>query len=85
MKTRIIQIGNSKGIRIPKVLLEQSGLSNQVELKVKKNEIVIAPVKKTREGWEEAFQEMSKQGGDRLLDEDELTNQSGWDEYDWSW
>jgi antitoxin component of MazEF toxin-antitoxin module len=51
MKTRIIQIGNSRGVRIPKTLLEQSGLGEEVELKVDKEQIIIRPVKKARESW----------------------------------
>jgi len=85
MKTRIIQIGNSQGIRIPKVLLEQSGLPEEVELKVKKGEIVITPIKKTRQGWEDAFRKMADQRDDELLDRDELGNQTSWDEVKWSW
>lgn len=81
MKTRIIQIGNSQGIRIPKVLLEQSGLSDEVELKVKKEEIIITPVKNTRQGWEEAFRKMTEQGDDELLDAGEPADQSSWDEH----
>ena len=45
MITTIISIGNSKGIRIPKVLLDESGLSNEVELEVKKGEIKIIQAK----------------------------------------
>jgi antitoxin MazE len=85
MKTRIIQIGNSQGIRIPKVLLDQSGLRDEVELRVNKEEIIITSVKKTRQGWEEAFQKMAGQGDDQLLDEETLDNQTGWDEHEWSW
>lgn len=48
MITTIIAIGNSKGIRIPKVLLEESGLENKVELLVKRGEITIKPVKENR-------------------------------------
>ena len=68
MKTRIIRIGNSQGVRIPKPFLEQTGLENEVEIKVEKNHIVIGPVEDPRQGWEEAFQEMAKQGDDLLLD-----------------
>lgn len=85
MKTRIIQIGNSQGVRIPKVLLDQSGLGEEVELKVSKKQIIIRPVRKPRQGWEEAFQEMVKQGGDQLLDKEELPYQSSWDQDDWIW
>ena len=45
MITTIISIGNSRGIRIPKLLLDESGLDNEVELKVKKGEIKIVPAK----------------------------------------
>ena len=48
MTTTIISIGNSKGVRIPKVLLEESGLDNEVELEVKKGEIRIIPAKKNK-------------------------------------
>jgi antitoxin MazE len=48
MRTNIISIGNSKGIRIPKPLLEESGLGKDIELKVKKGEIRITPVTKRR-------------------------------------
>lgn len=48
MTTTIISIGNSRGIRIPKLMLEESGLDNEVELEVKKGEIRIIPVKKKR-------------------------------------
>ena len=45
MITTIISIGNSRGIRIPKILLDESGLDNEVELEVKKGEIRIVPAK----------------------------------------
>jgi antitoxin MazE len=56
MKTNIVTIGNSQGIRIPKILLEQSKLSGEVELEVKGGSIIISPVRKPREGWDEMFQ-----------------------------
>lgn len=46
MITNIIPIGNSRGVRIPKALLEESGLQNEIELKVRKGEIKIVPVKR---------------------------------------
>ena len=55
MKTNIVSIGNSQGIRIPKILLEQSRLSGEVELEVRGESIVIRPARKPRENWEEAF------------------------------
>jgi len=84
MKTRIIKIGNSQGIRIPKVLLEQSGLDEEVELEVHEARIVIRPADRPRQGWEEAFRSMAEEEDDQLLDED-LTGQSDWDKDEWQW
>lgn len=55
MKAAIIAIGNSQGIRIPKALLEESGLSGEVGLELTKEGILIRPAKNSRRGWEEAF------------------------------
>lgn len=70
MKTRLVKIGNSQGVRIPKALLEQSGLKGEVTLEVTDGSIVIRPVRRPREGWEAAFTQMAAEGDDRLLDED---------------
>jgi antitoxin MazE len=84
MKTRIIKIGNSQGVRIPKVLLEQSGLGGEVEIEVHAAQIVIRPVDRPRPGWDEAFRSMAEHEDDRLLDED-LTGQTNWDMTEWQW
>lgn len=84
MRTRVIRIGNSKGIRIPKGLLEQSRLGNEVELDVKDDQIVIRPVRRPRDGWDEAFARMSEAGDDILLDKP-LAPQTTWDEEEWRW
>ena len=83
VKTRIIKIGNSQGIRIPKPLLKQSGLQEEVELKVEENKIVIQAVSHPRRGWEEAFMTMAEQGDDVLLDPDVIDAE--WDETEWQW
>ncbi len=85
MITRIIKIGNSRGIRIPKILLEQSGLTNEVELEVKKNQLIIRPKKGVRQGWESAFRAMAKNKDDHLLDKEYIINQSSWDADEWEW
>ena len=85
MKTKIIQIGNSKGIRIPRILLEQSGLDGEVELAVEKEQIIIKTVRKPRQGWDKAFQTMADNRDDQILDKKELTNQSHWDKDEWEW
>jgi antitoxin MazE len=70
MRTNIIRIGNSQGIRIPKILLEQSRLGTEVELEVKDDMILIRSVSRPREGWGEKFQLMAKSGDDTMIDED---------------
>lgn len=84
VKTNIVKIGNSHGIRIPKLILEQVGLTGQVEVEAQPHQLLIRPIVKTaREGWAEKFQEMAVLGDDTLLDEETLTA-SGWDE-EWQW
>ena len=85
MIARIIKIGNSKGIRIPKLLLEQSGLRDEVELEVQNHNIIIRPKRCVREGWDIVFRTMAKDDDDQLLDKDYLTNQNSWDEDEWEW
>ena len=60
VKTRIVRIGNSQGVRIPKLLLEQVDLGEDVGLVLQENQIVIRPAFAIRHGWEEAFREMAR-------------------------
>ncbi len=83
-KARVIPIGNSQGVRIPKPLLEQSGLGQDVELEVDQKRIIIHSTSRPREGWDDAFRTMSERGDDQLLDND-LTGRSTWDENEWEW
>jgi antitoxin MazE len=82
MKSRIIPIGNSRGIRIPKPLLEQTGLSSEAEISVQNGALVIRPIKKPQASWAVAFQEMARRGDDALLDD---PSRSDWDEVEWQW
>jgi antitoxin MazE len=83
MKTRIVRIGNSQGIRIPKPLLEQLGLEGDVQLDVQGDSLVIRPSRKPREGWAESFRAMAEHGDDApLLPDHPLTT---WDEDEWAW
>ena len=84
MKTRIVRIGNSRGIRIPKPLLDQTGLEGEVELTVNHGSLVIQPGKKPRKGWAAAFQEMADHGDDALVDESAL-RPTQWEEDEWEW
>ncbi|MGO9467754.1 MAG: AbrB/MazE/SpoVT family DNA-binding domain-containing protein [Isosphaeraceae bacterium] len=81
MKTRIVRIGNSQGIRIPKPLLEQAGLSGEVEMIARDDSLIIRPARRPREGWTAAFQEMARRGDDGLLD-NASPSLSTWDEDD---
>jgi antitoxin MazE len=84
LKARIVKIGNSQGIRIPKVLREQIGLGEDVSLEIQGNQIVIRPARSPRQGWEEQFKVMAKQGDDRLVYE-ESPSSSSWDAGEWEW
>ena len=68
MKARIIRIGNSRGIRVPKPLLEQAGLSGEVDICAEKGSLIIRPARAPRAGWAAAFEEMTRRGEDALLD-----------------
>lgn len=72
MRVGIISVGNSKGIRIPKAILEQCSFNTEAELEVQGNALLIRPVKKVREGWEEAFQLMHERNEDALVINDAL-------------
>jgi antitoxin MazE len=84
MKTRIVRIGNSQGVRIPRALLEESGLHGEVEIIAQDGTLVIRPARKPREGWAEAFREMARRGDDALLDE-APPSLSTWDRDEWEW
>lgn len=83
MKTKLIKIGNSIGIRIPRHMFEQIGLKNEVELEVKNNKIIIKPIIKLRAGWEDDFKRMSQNKDDVLLDKEYLENPSTWGNEEW--
>ncbi len=83
VRARIIAIGNSQGVRIPKILLEQTGIQEQVELEVHQNKIIIHALTKPRKGWDAAFKEMAAVNDDVLLDGESIT--STWDDEEWEW
>lgn len=84
MKAKLIRIGNSKGIRIPKPVLEQTGISDEVEMEIFDQHITIRSADKVRAHWEQAFQNMAQQGDDQLIDL-EADKASEWDEDEWQW
>jgi len=68
MKAKLVQIGNSRGVRLPKPLIEQAGLDNEVDISIRRGEIVIRPVGKPRSGWAVAARRLHDQHADSLLD-----------------
>jgi len=84
IKTRIIKIGNSQGIRIPKLLLEQTKIGEKVELELQQGQIIVRPTRHVRHRWEEAFKAMAEQGDDKLFNGDVLIP-TVWDEEEWEW
>lgn len=83
MKTTLIPIGNSRGVRIPKPFIEQCGLSEQVEIDVRDHMILIHSPLQPRSGWAKAFAQMSRLGDDQLLDPQHGSTR--WDDEEWQW
>ncbi len=82
MKSAIVRIGNSKGVRIPKSLLEQAGITGPVELWAEDGRVVVERVADPREGWEQAFKAADiDESGELLLGE----FPNDFDEDDWTW
>jgi len=82
--TRLVKIGNSQGIRIPKLLLEQVGLSGEVQIEIETNRLILRSAAGRRQGWDEQFQRMAEQGDDQLLDGEPLIL-TQWEEKEWEW
>jgi len=81
---RIIRIGNSRGIRLPKSILEQCQLGATVDLSVEQGVLVVRPVSAPRAGWDAAFRTMADVGDDALLDPEAPVG-TAWDEQEWEW
>jgi antitoxin MazE len=82
MKIELVRIGNSRGVRIPKPLIEQCGLGNTVELHVEQNRIVIAAERLPRQGWKTTFEAAGSFEADSLLS---ALPQNEFDDQEWTW
>lgn len=76
MELPVIQIGNSKGFRLSKTLIEKYNIKDKVELILEKEQIIIKPISSPRKGWEKAFKEMNENGEDQLLFNDVFENEN---------
>jgi len=82
MKISVVQIGNSRGVRIPKAVLEQCNIKDEVDLEVEHGKLILKPtLDKPRQGWEQQFALMSENEDDRLLIDDAVEL----DVDDWQW
>ena len=84
-RARLVAIGNSRGIRIPKPLIQQAGLEDEVDLQVSNDAIVIRSSRRPRAGWAGAFAQMAKQGDDRLLLDHRVNWANKFDKAEWQW
>jgi len=83
MRTELVRIGNSRGVRIPKPLIAHCGLGDMVELRVENDCLVIAAARRPRQGWEEAFRAAGSAAEDELLLENAESND--FDQKEWRW
>lgn len=83
IRTKLVKIGNSQGVRIPKVVLDQLHLTGTIELEVHDDQLVVRASAPPRSTWAAAFQQMGRRGDDRLLDADGTP--TTWDETEWEW
>jgi antitoxin MazE len=82
MKTHLVRIGNSRGVRLPKAIIAQAGLTDEVELGVRDGAVVISRATSARSGWADAARQMRQRDEDRLLDPSTPTR---FDEKEWQW
>ena len=82
MKAQIIQIGNSQGIRIPKMMLEETGLSGEVELQAHPDGLLIRSVQKPRGTWDAEFKALADGDDDQVLSTESATR---FDSKEWKW
>lgn len=67
MHTKLIRIGNSRGVRLPSSVIEEAGLSDRIELIVRRGAVTLKPAARSREGWAEAARDCHENGDDGLI------------------
>ncbi len=76
IRLAVIPIGNSKGIRIPKALLDKYEINDSVEVELRDDALILKPVRNPRIGWEESFRQMHENGDDQLRIPDLFTDET---------
>lgn len=76
MELSIIKIGNSKGLRLSKAILDRYNIKDKVELIFQKGQIILKPIDNPRQGWDKAFADMHKNEDDQLLVDDVFEDES---------
>lgn len=83
IRTRLVKIGNSYGVRIPKAVLEQLQMTDTIELEVQDDQLVVRSSATPRADWAAAFQQMAARADDQLLDGD--LPPTVWEKVEWEW
>jgi antitoxin MazE len=83
MKAQVIHLQEGQGIQIPRQMLDEAGLSGEIELWAESGAILITAARQPRAGWNEAFAAMTAHGDDRFFDSEDTG--SGWDHSEWEW
>lgn len=82
MQVTLVAIGNSKGIRLPKAILEQLNIADKLEMEIENKQIILKPISETpRDGWGDAFKKMHEAHEDLLLLKDDFSTE----DFEWEW
>ena len=76
METAIIKIGNSKGLRLSKTILDKYNIKDKVEIILEMGQIIIKPIEEPRKNWDAAFEKMNKEGDDKMLMNDVFNDEN---------
>jgi antitoxin MazE len=82
-KTRLVKIGNSQGVRIPKLVLDQLNLATDIVLELQADHLIIRPSAPPRADWADRFRQMAERGDDQLLDS--AATPTDWEATEWHW
>ena len=76
METAIIKIGNSKGLRLSKTILDKYNIKDKVEIILEMGRIILKPIEAPRQNWETAFEKMNNEGDDKMLMNDVFNDEN---------